>query len=89
MLIAGALRIDAMPCGVVTALFCICLAGVCCSQPLPLVINTWPFVSATAEAWKTLTTANPAATAALDAVEKVRALQATVLAILREVGCIQ
>ena len=54
-----------------SVLLCICYAGLGHSHAVPLIINTWPFLTATTEAWKTLTAPNPQRTAALDAVEKV------------------
>jgi len=40
-------------------------------QTIPFVINTWPFVDATAQAWEVLTKPNNKESAALNAVEKV------------------
>ena len=65
-----ALRIDAMPGFRASVVLCILCAGLSKGQLLPLVINTWPFVSATAEAWRVLTLKSSSA-AVLDAVEKV------------------
>lgn len=52
-------------------LLCTWYAGLGHSHAVPLIINTWPFLRATTEAWKTLTSPNPQRIAALDAVEKV------------------
>ena len=65
------LRIDAMPGFRAAVALCVLCAGLSQGQLLPLVINTWPFVSATAEAWRTLTAPKPSGAAVLDAVEKV------------------
>lgn len=49
------------------------LAGVAssCEKAEPVVINTWPFTSATAEAWKALVQGSNNRHASLEAVEAV------------------
>ena len=50
----------------------LCFASSVTGQSRPLVINTWPFVHATAQAWKTLLESNGKGSAVLNAVEQVR-----------------
>ncbi|KAL3149107.1 hypothetical protein ABBQ32_001948 [Trebouxia sp. C0010 RCD-2024] len=53
-----------------SVLLCTCCIWICHGQAVPLVINTWPFVKATAQAWTTLTAPGSRNTGVLDAVEK-------------------
>ena len=43
----------------------------CTGSDVPVVINTWPFTTATAQAWEALVKEPHSQTAALDAIEAV------------------
>ena len=52
-------------------LLCLVNLALIRAQHLPVVINTWPFLDATAAAWETLSKAADNEQAVLDAVEQV------------------